>query len=284
MIRKDDGREFYLNKCKECGLVYLNPRPEWQELKYFYACDYYTNVPASGIRRNFFYRQLRKIKRAVLGAPNPKFWNFGKNRGRFLDVGCGSGTYESYLIEKYPGWEFYGVEPGIDSYRLAKNISGFRVFNGDLKNADYGDNFFDVILLSHSLEHMHEPMEAIAECFRILKPGGRLVIAVPNFGSLARRLFGGYWIHLDAPRHLFHFCADALRHMVQKNGFKIESEKFEVLSGSITKSAAYTLNLNRLFFDTPFVSLLIHYLIWPVDRLIELTPFASGVRIIAVKP
>jgi len=282
MLRTDDKREFYLRQCSKCKLAYLNPQPQWDELEYFYGDNYYTNVLGND-RKSILYRGLRKIKRAFLGAYKPKFYNFGNDEGKFLDIGCGGGTYESYLIKDNPKWKFYGVEPSMASYQIAKNVENFNVYNGNLKDAGYQDNFFDVILMSHSLEHSPNPIEVIIECFRILKPGGHLAVSVPNYDSLARRFFGKYWIHLDAPRHLFHFNSSILTKIIEKSGFKIDNVYFEVLSGSISRSLAYVLNKDRFLADTPFVSLIVHYLIWPIDRLIELTPFASGLRIIAVK-
>lgn len=283
MIRRDDKREFKLYRCQECGLAYLNPQPEWEDLKYFYGGDYYTNVSDTA-KHNVFYRALRKIKRAIFGAYKPKFYNFGKSEGKFLDVGCGSGAYESYLIKNNFGWEFYGVEPSIPSYQIAKTIGGFKVFNGDLKSAHYADNFFDIILMSHSLEHVSNPTEVINECFRILKPKGHLVVSVPNFNSLARRLFEKYWFHLDAPRHLFHFSAGVLSEMFLKSGFGCVSVKFEVLSGSIVRSVAYKFNIDKFFFEEwPLIMLLVHWLILPINKLIKLLHLASGLRVIAIK-
>ncbi|MDI6717442.1 MAG: class I SAM-dependent methyltransferase [Patescibacteria group bacterium] len=283
MIRRNDLREFNVVICGDCGLVCFNPQPEWKDLEYFYGDDYYTNFFANKNKKSAVYNLIRKAKRAVLGAYMPKFWDFGKKSGNFLNIGCGNGDYESYLIKNYQKWKFYGVEPNILSYQIAKTIDGFKVFNGDLKSARYKDNYFDVILMNHSLEHMPNPMENIAECFRILKPGGRLVVAVPNFNCFTRRLFGSYWFHLDAPRHLFHFSSDVLKAMLEKNNFKINSLKFEVLSGSIMRNIDYKLNRKECFFDKPFISLIIHYLIFPIDRFIELIGLASGLRIIAVK-
>lgn len=283
MIRKDNQKKFNIVICKNCELAYLNPQPEWKDLEYFYGDVYYTNAPIGSGNKNIIYKLIRKIKRAVFGAYKPKFWNFGKKSGKFLDIGCGNGAYESYLINDNSNWEFYGIEPNKNSFQAAKDIKGFKVFNGNLREAGYPDNFFDVILMSHSLEHLSDPMASLKKCYRILKPGGRLVISVPNFNSLARRFFGKYWFHLDAPRHLFHFNPDILKKMIEKSGFKIEQLRFEVLSGSITRSLAYRFNKDKFFFDMPFISLIIHYLIWPIDRLIELTFFASGLRIIIIK-
>lgn len=283
MIRRNDQKKFNIVVCKNCRLAYLNPQPEWEDLEYFYGDTYYTNAQIGNNKKSAIYNLIRKIKRAVIGPYKPKFWNFKKENGNFLDIGCGNGAYESYLIKDNSGWEFYGVEPNKNSFQVAKNIEGFKVFNGNLKQADYPADFFDVILMSHSLEHLSDPMLSLKECYRILKPGGHLVVNVPNFNSLARRFFGKYWFHLDAPRHLFHFTPNVLEKMMEKSGFKIKQIKFEVLSGSITRSLAYRFNKDKFFFEKPIISLIIHYLIFPIDRFIELIYLASGFKIIVLK-
>jgi SAM-dependent methyltransferase len=284
MIRHNDRRKFYIRQCENCGLAYLNPQPEWEELKYFYGEGYYMadDLPQNK-QHSQFYGFLRKVKWLIFGPPNPKFWNFGKASGRFLDVGCGNGAYESYVIPNYPGWEFCGVEPIPSSFRIARTIGGFQVFNGYLEEARYPDDFFDVILMNHSLEHLSDPLAALKECQRILKSGGRLVIGAPNFNCPARKFFGSYWVHLDAPRHLFHFSADVLSGLLKKAGFSKVSLKFEVLSGSIIRSVAYRLSINRFFFERPLILLLLHYLIFPINKLIGLFHLGSGLRVIAIK-
>lgn len=284
MIRKEDQRKFYVRQCENCGLAYLNPRLKWKELEYFYGEGYYMadDLPQNK-KHSPFYNFLRKIKRTILGLPNPKFWNFGESRGKFLDIGCGNGAYESYIIPRYPGWEFYGIEPSVSSFEIAKTVENFRVFNGNIEEARYPDDFFDVILMNHSLEHSPDPTAELNECFRILKSGGRLVIGVPNFSCPARRFFGACWVHLDAPRHLFHFSAGVLSDMLKKAGFDVASLKFEVLSGSIVRSIAYRFGIDRFFFERPMVLQVIHWLIFPFNKLIEFLRLASGLRIIAIK-
>ena len=232
-VRQNSDQKFYLHQCKKCGLAYLNPQPNWSELGYFYGGTYYTNNPNQETQCDKFYDFFRKLKRKFSRPPNPKFWNFGKNKGRFLDIGCGSAIYESHIIKNYPNWEFYGAEPSHLPALAAKKVKGIKIFEGFLEESHYQDNFFDVILINNVLEHCPNPSSTISECYKILKPGGRLVIDVPNFNSPIRSLFGTFWAHLDAPRHLFHFSSDILSKILKKTGFKIESIKFGAVRGAI---------------------------------------------------
>lgn len=76
MIRKDSSKEFYIYRCQNCGLAYLNPQPEWSKLEYFYGEGYYmaADLPQNQPHKPF-YKFLRGIKRAVLGPSMPKFWS-----------------------------------------------------------------------------------------------------------------------------------------------------------------------------------------------------------------
>ena len=76
-------------------------------------------------------------------------------------------------------------------------------------------------MIWHVLEHLHDPKGALLEARRILRPGGRLVVAVPNFSSLQARWAGAAWFHLDLPRHLWHFPLAALRRLLADCGFEI---------------------------------------------------------------
>src|SRR5205823_10757107 len=79
---------------------------------------------------------------------------------------------------------------------------------------------FDVITMWHSLEHVHHPMKILREAHRLLVPGGRLLVAVPNIDSLPFRWFGSAWYGLDLPRHLTHFAPWTLHLMLERAGFR----------------------------------------------------------------
>jgi SAM-dependent methyltransferase len=78
---------------------------------------------------------------------------------------------------------------------------------------------FEFAVFQHSLEHTLDPVADLRAAFDALRPGARVVISVPNFGSWQRRLFGGSWFHLDLPRHRVHFTAGSLRLALETAGF-----------------------------------------------------------------
>lgn len=139
-----------------------------------------------------------------------------------LDVGCGRGVILNELAEA--GFETHGFELSEDAATGLHPAVQLTVGN-DLVQADYPDDRFDLVTAWHVLEHVSDPRETLLEISRILKPGGRVAIAVPNFGSLQARLFGPAWFHLDLPRHLFHFSTATLRALFADCGFEIEYER-----------------------------------------------------------
>lgn len=140
--------------------------------------------------------------------------------GRYLDVGCVGGQFLYEMKRLNPTGEYYGVEPGnFDE----KDVKGYdlKIFKGGLKEACYPDNYFDVITMNHVFEHIHNPSETMKELKRMLKIDGTLIISVPNYRSLTYKLFGKYWYHLDAPRHLFIYSGETLKRYADKFNLKI---------------------------------------------------------------
>jgi SAM-dependent methyltransferase len=84
----------------------------------------------------------------------------------------------------------------------------------------YPDASFDCALMAHSLEHCYEPVRALREAHRVLKPRGELVVTTPNTASLARVLFGSAWLAWDVPRHTVIFHRTQLMKVLTSVGFK----------------------------------------------------------------
>jgi 2-polyprenyl-3-methyl-5-hydroxy-6-metoxy-1,4-benzoquinol methylase len=141
-------------------------------------------------------------------------------RSRILDVGCGRGVVLGELADR--GFEVHGVEMSAAAARGADPRARIRIALR-LVDAGYESDHFDEVVIWHVLEHMDDPRGTLEEVRRILRPGGRLIVAVPNFSSAQARWAGPAWFHLDLPRHLHHFPLDALCDLLRVAGFEVES-------------------------------------------------------------
>jgi SAM-dependent methyltransferase len=199
-------------RCQKCGLVYQNPRPTIEEITKFYP-DHYESYqipqPRSWFLRNAYQYGLKKRAKFVLKH---------KKSGKLLDIGCGPGLF-LHEMNKYGGWEPFGVEISPYAAEIARNQFGLSVFCGTLEQANFPDNYFDAITMWDVLEHLHDPSFTLKEINRILKPDGIIVIRVPNLDSLDAKFFGKYWAGWDAPRHLFVFGKKSLKALLNKCGF-----------------------------------------------------------------
>jgi len=136
---------------------------------------------------------------------------------KLLDVGSGSGWLVAHL--GVLGWEAEGVDFDQAAVHTAR-ASGLKIHHGSLADQRFGPESFDAVTMSHSLEHVPDPLELLSEARRVLRPGGRLAIATPNTRSLLHRGFGEHWFALDPPRHLHLFNRTALKAALRKTGFE----------------------------------------------------------------
>lgn len=135
-------------------------------------------------------------------------------------MGCGSG--EAIVALSAAGWECRGVETSPVA-AVAARACGVDVVEAELSAAGFEEGSFDVVRFSHSLEHVADPARELREARRVLRPGGSLVVAVPNFGSLLARVLRSRWFYLDVPRHLWHFERRQLAELVERTGFRVTS-------------------------------------------------------------
>jgi SAM-dependent methyltransferase len=144
-------------------------------------------------------------------------WLDARHTGRLLDVGAGSGG----LVERMNalGWCAEGLDFDRQSVENGR-ARGLRLHLGGLPDQQFPEQSFDAVTMSHSIEHVHDPVGWLAEARRILKRGGRLSIATPNARSFLHRRFGESWFALDPPRHLHLFNRDTLRSALHKAGFE----------------------------------------------------------------
>jgi SAM-dependent methyltransferase len=204
------SRPVRLGRCERCGLRWLVDRPAGAELAALYLSGFYEPAPARGGR---LVRELHRLNNAIrlreLGGLEP---------GRLLDVGCGKGRF--LAAAGAAGWDVLGIEFAPASAEAARATYGVDVMVGDFLELDVEDGF-DAITMWHVLEHLPDPAAAVARAANLLRPGGRLVVSVPNVESLQARIGGERWFHLDLPRHLFHFSPRSLTALVRRTGLRV---------------------------------------------------------------
>jgi SAM-dependent methyltransferase len=137
---------------------------------------------------------------------------------RLLDIGCGNGRFLQEM--RRGGWLVEGIEPDPHAAQVARE-SGLEVSQAMLPDTELETERFDAVTLNHVLEHLPDPLAALHEVFRALKPGGLLSIATPNMRSAGHRHFGRHWLHLDPPRHMTIFDLPTLRSALQRTGFPV---------------------------------------------------------------
>lgn len=153
-------------------------------------------------------RDLADDMACFLPAPGPD--------NAFLEIGFGNGAQLRRM--RRLGWQVTGVEQDPAAAESAR-AQGFEVLVGDLSSHDLTDGSFDGIYGSHCLEHVHDALQTLRECRRILRPGGAVVMVTPNADSLGRRRYGQDWLGLDSPRHLTVFTSSSLLDLARRAGF-----------------------------------------------------------------
>jgi 2-polyprenyl-3-methyl-5-hydroxy-6-metoxy-1,4-benzoquinol methylase len=244
--------KFRYVRCLNCRLAYQDPRPTVEDLPKCYA-NYHTHeaeplpesfmgewagasrwIRGGVLAQKYGYKQLAPTKREMmaaclldllppvrtrarcyLGASLPAF----AGEGRALDIGTGGGRYAASL--KRLGWQVTGVEFDPTAARNTAERYGLAVMTGTLEDAQFSSGSFDFISMFHVIEHLPDPVETLRECYRVLKPGRRIMLRTPNFDSLTRQRFGKFWRGVEAPRHLCLFNHDSLRNALSAAGFRV---------------------------------------------------------------
>ena len=210
------GKVFLVVRCGHCGTSYTNPRPGPRSLGQFYPADY---KPHRCANKPKHAKAKPRLLARLLGHSNErKGFLPWPQPGRLLDFGCGSGSFLKRMAEQ--GWEVTGLDAAVGTVRRIQNDLGLNALAGDLPHPELQPGTFDVVTMWHSLEHLSEPLETLREAYRLLVPGGKLIVACPNIDSWSFRRFGTHWYGLDVPRHLTHFTPTTLRLMMHTAGFR----------------------------------------------------------------
>lgn len=206
------GDPFTIYRCGVCGLASTLPRPAGADLQRYYPPSYYGQGRRYGAPLERLLAALYAVRaRGIVRAS-------GAARGSALDVGCGRGQILDQLRRR--GWKVVGTELSDASAAYARDMLGLTVHVGPLADLALPAEGFSLVILWHVLEHAEDPAGLLREIVRLLKPGGTLLVAVPNFGSPEARIGRGVWFHLDVPRHLSHFTPRTLAALLEDAGLR----------------------------------------------------------------
>ena len=194
------GRGWRLHRCRGCGLVKTEAKSFLSYRKYHRDQEY---QEFESQFRNIFLKRFYLVK---------KFVDFG----RILDIGCSTGTLLSLF--KKDGWEVWGIEPSQSATIAEKR--GIIVKKTTFEKVDLPQNYFDVVILNHTLEHLANPLEVVKKVKAVLKNGGLILIDVPNFGGFSARILRSRWPYLVPDEHTYQFTQDSLKKILKKAGFR----------------------------------------------------------------
>lgn len=191
-------------RCKQCSLVYANPRDSALALNKIYQkmpVEAYLDEQES--REESFQSMLELIQHFV-------------PTGKVLDVGCSAGLFLKALPSDY---ERYGLEPSVAAAQVARLHTGAQIVCDNLENVEFDANMFDLITLWDVIEHLPYPRQALTRLARWTRTGGYMLLVTPRIDSLASRLLKERWTHIIR-QHLFYFSQDTLARLLYSVGYK----------------------------------------------------------------
>ena len=215
---------FRLSNCLSCGAIETVPRLAEEDLPALYTNFY----PRRDLEPSAVTEPVDSPNR--WGYRLSRWWHGTDNQGQYgarpgmtvLDYGCGAG--QSLLELRAIGANAYGIEADANVARIAAHHQ-LQIHIGSIYENPFPGVKFDLIILNQVLEHIPEPAAVLELLASRLKSGGRLVVAVPNAGSIYCTIFGRRWINWHIPYHLHHFNRSCLQALGQRTGWRLLSTR-----------------------------------------------------------
>ena len=200
-----------------CGAGVTLPQLPAAELGAFYPEAYGPYGEAEGALVGRISARVRRWQGSRALRTRPVRAIADRPPGRLVDVGCGRGDLGGYLVDR--GWSVTGIEPSANACDAAR-ARGVDARQGTVETVVLEEGDYDAAVFRHSLEHVTDPVAALQRARAALRPGGLVLISVPNFGGWQSRRFRSRWYHLDLPRHRVHFTAAAIERAIGRAGLE----------------------------------------------------------------
>ncbi len=231
-----DFGQYKIMKCQNCGLVFNSNASQVSgtQLSNIYDDDRYWLENPNEIYATVNYEQQKdkRLKERINTWKRhlKRVEDFNSGRGSLLDVGCATGVFLD--IARKRGWDTYGVEISEYGSHYARDSFVLKVQTGTLEEAGFPADSFDVVTMWDVIEHVVDPDGTIAEVYRVLKPGGLILILTPNQSSLINDI--AYFLYklsrklsflaakiYDPRVHLYYFSKRALRYLLNSHNFDV---------------------------------------------------------------
>lgn len=251
--------EWPVVRCRNCSLVYTNPRPTIESLSLVYPRDYSRYRPPRPTKKSIRWRLQQWALSHHWNYPPHKSSLFGKisswpfflwtkykrrnldlfpwvGQGKLLDFGCGSGKYLQRMNQR--GWQVTGMDISEQAVDVCRQL-GYEAYVGTEPAQKFPAKSFDVVTLWHVLEHVPQPINILQQIHTILTENGQLILALPNIASPLARWFGKYWFAWELPRHLAHFDPDTITKMLEMTGFRVDKIFNQKYGQTVQTSCTY---------------------------------------------
>ena len=236
-------RSFQIVQCSRCNLIYLNPRPDAQEIGVYYPKAYccFAEMPPKGMLMGLLYRVMVALKRREI---LPRL----ASDATVLDYGCGNGHWLVALKAKaLPTQRFVGVdfsESAISSLRA----KGVEAYVGDERALErvVAPGSVDLILMNHIIEHIPDVKGTMRVLSQLLKPGGEIHGVTPNIDAWDRNIFGEYWSGWHCPRHFVLFTREVLARYAKDAGLTLTSCKYDLEGANHWSTSLHTVLAGKL--------------------------------------
>jgi 2-polyprenyl-3-methyl-5-hydroxy-6-metoxy-1,4-benzoquinol methylase len=247
-----------------------NPRPTPETIGFYYPDDY-GPFKGSQVDPTESRPSWKDIVMRVLPLNNEKIPSI--RPGRMLEFGCGSGAFLHRMAGR--GWEVEGIELSPKAASVAQAL-GYSVHIGSLERAPDPAHSYNLAVGWMVLEHLYDPVRALQKLRGWTRPGGWLVISVPNATSLEFRVFKDNWYALQVPTHLYHFTLQTLKRVLEAGGWQMERVFHQRVLGNLAASLGYILQnrghnnkLTKILLEFPENGTM-QYLCYPLAFLLSL--------------
>lgn len=224
-IKDTEFGKFKIDRCVSCGYAFVNPRPSIRFLKEFYATSGHGDwTEADGVTASDLIEREKKFPNSTKDAQRiiatANALGYSGQERRLLDVGCGYGFFTREALAN--GFSVDAIELASKERGLAHEMTGLEPKPTTFEDYEHDGDLYSIILMSQILEHAQDVVLWVEKARSLLVDGGGLIIAVPNFDGIFRRVMQENEPYIIPPAHLNYFGSKNLSLLLEAHGFEVE--------------------------------------------------------------